>query len=124
MTGIVRDMTPDAKAMRKAAGAGHATATDLADWLVRELGLPFRQAHRITGQIVARAEEAGIGLSKMPLAAMQAIEPRINEGVRALLSVADSVKSRTSFGGTAPANVRRQARRWATRLQNEAKART
>jgi argininosuccinate lyase len=124
MTGIVRDMTPDAKAMRKAAGAGHATATDLADWLVRELGLPFRQAHRITGQIVARAEEAGIGLSKMPLAAMQAIEPRINEGVRALLSVADSVKSRTSFGGTAPANVRRQARRWVTRLQNEAKART
>jgi argininosuccinate lyase len=124
MTGIVHDMTPDAKVMKKAAGAGHATATDLADWLVRELGLPFRQAHRITGQIVARAEEAGIGLSKMPLATMQAIEPRINEGVRAVLSVLDSVKSRTSFGGTSPTNVRRQARRWVTRLQNDAKART
>jgi argininosuccinate lyase len=124
MTGIVRDMTPNAKVMKKAAGAGHATATDLADWLVRGLGLPFRQAHRITGQIVAKADETGIGLSRMPLAAMQAIEPRIDEGVRSVLSVADSVRSRTSLGGTAPANVRRQARRWVTRLQNEAKART
>jgi argininosuccinate lyase len=124
MTGIVRDMTPDVKAMRKAAGAGHATATDLADWLVRELGLPFRQAHKVTGQIVARADEAGVTLAKLPLAAMQAVEPRINEGVLSVLSVADSVKSRTSYGGTAPANVRRQARRWVTRLQNEAKARS
>jgi len=121
MTGIVRDMTPDAKAMKKAAGAGYATATDLADWLVRELGLPFREAHTATGRIVAKAEEAGVELAKLPLAAMQAIEPRIGEGVRAVLSVADSVRSRTSQGGTAPANVRRQARRWVARLKREAK---
>jgi argininosuccinate lyase len=124
MTGIVRDMTPDPKAMRKAAGSGHATATDLADWLVRELGLPFRQAHHVTGQIVARADEAGVQLAKLPLDAMQAIEPRIDDRVMSVLSVTDSVKSRTSAGGTAPANVRRQARRWVTRLQNEAKARS
>jgi argininosuccinate lyase len=124
MTGIVRDLTPDARAMKKAAGAGHATATDLADWLVRELGMPFREAHRITGQIVARAEEAGVPLARLSLSAMQAIEPRIGEGVRAVLSVTDSVRSRVSYGGTAPANVRRQARRWVTRLRNEARAGT
>jgi argininosuccinate lyase len=73
---------------------------------------------------VARAEELGVDLAKVPLADMQAIEPRIGEGVRAVLSVADSVKSRTSYGGTAPANVRREARRWVTRLQNEKKAAT
>jgi argininosuccinate lyase len=124
MTGIVRDMTPDAKAMKKAAGSGHATATDFADWLVRELGLPFRQAHKIAGRIVAKADETGVPLAKLPLAAMQAIEPRINEGVRSVLSATNSARSRTSYGGTAPANVRRQARRWVTRLQNEARARS
>jgi argininosuccinate lyase len=124
MTGIVRDMTPDAKAMKKAAGAGYSTATDLADWLVRELGLPFREAHRVTGRIVAKAEELGVDLARVPLADMQAIEPKITDGVRAVLSVADSVKSRTSYGGTAPGNVKREARRWVTRLGNEKKAAT
>jgi argininosuccinate lyase len=119
MTGMVRDMEPDAGRMKKAAGAGHATATDLADWLVQRLGLPFRQAHHVTGRIVAAAEEAGVALHRLPLAAMQAIEPRIGEDVHAVLTVEHSVKSRTSFGGTAPANVRREARKWLKKLEKE-----
>jgi argininosuccinate lyase len=116
MTGMVRDMEPDAARMKKAAAAGHATATDLADWLVQRLGLPFREAHHITGRIVAAAEKAGVALHRLPLAAMQAIEPRIGEDARSVLSVEHSVRSRTSFGGTAPANVRREARKWLKRL--------
>ncbi len=111
-TGMVRDMQAHAKAMKKAAGAGYATATDLADWLVQRLNLPFRDAHHVTGRIVAAAAEAGVPLDRLPLAAMQAIEPRITEDVFSVLSVENSVKSRTSFGGTAPANVRRQAKAW------------
>jgi argininosuccinate lyase len=117
MTGMVRDMEPDAARMKKAAAAGYATATDLADWLVRRLGLPFREAHHITGRIVAAAEKDGVALTRLPLSAMQAIEPRIGEEVRSVLSVERSVKSRTSFGGTAPANVRREARKWLKRLE-------
>jgi argininosuccinate lyase len=98
--------------MRQAAAAGYATATDLADWLVRHLKLPFREAHRITGQIVAAAEAQGSTLDDLPLAAMQAIEPRITADVHAVLSVEASVRSRTSLGGTAPVCVRRQARKW------------
>ena len=98
--------------MKRAAAAGYATATDLADWLVRSLGLPFREAHRITGQIVAAAEAAGVGLDRLPLAAMQQVEPRITEEAYSVLSVERSVGSRMSYGGAAPANVRRQARRW------------
>ncbi len=124
MTGIVRDLTPDTRAMKKAAGSGYSTATDLADWLVRELELPFREAHRVTGRIVGKAAELGVDLTRLPLAEMQAIEPRITQSAQAVLSVADSVKSRTSYGGTAPANVRREARRWVTRLTNEKKAAT
>ena len=112
MTGMVRDMEPNAARMKKAAGEGHATATDLADWLVQRLGLPFRQAHHITGRIVAAAEEAGVALHRLPVAAMQAIEPRISPDVHEVLTVERSVKSRVSFGGTAPGNVRREARKW------------
>jgi len=119
MTGMVRDMTPDIERMKAAAGSGYATATDLADWLVRTLKMPFRDAHHVTGQIVAAAERANVALDKLPLAAMQAIEPRITKDVYAVLSVERSVASRSSFGGTAPKNVRAQAKRWLKRLDGE-----
>jgi argininosuccinate lyase len=120
MTGMVADMAVDAKAMRKAAGAAYATATDLADWLVRALGLPFREAHETTGRIVAAAEAKGVVLEKLPLTDMQAVEPRITIDVFAVLGPRQSVKSRTSYGGTAPENVRREARKWLKRLTKEA----
>jgi argininosuccinate lyase len=116
--GMVRDMEPDVKAMKKAAGAAYATATDLADWLVRVLGLPFREAHHVTGRIVALAAERNAGLEKLPLADLQAIEPRITEAVFGVLGVDKSVRSRTSYGGTAPINVRRQAKGWLKRLKH------
>jgi argininosuccinate lyase len=119
MTGMVADLEPNPAAMRKAAAAGYSTATDLADWLVRVLGMPFRQAHEVTGKIVAAAEAKGTTLARFPLDAMQAIEPNITADVYSVLGIAQSVKSRTSFGGTAPANVRRQARRWLQRLDKE-----
>ncbi len=122
LTGMIADMTPDAKAMRKAAGAAYSTATDLADWLVRSLGLPFRRAHEVTGRIVAAAEQKGVALEKLPLADMQAVEPGITTDVYAVLGPQQSVKSRTSQGGTAPENVRREARRWLKRLAKEAKS--
>jgi argininosuccinate lyase len=117
--GMVRDMEPNVKVMRRAAGAGYATATDLADWLVRRLGLPFREAHHVTGRLVAVAAERGIGLEKLTIGDMRAVEPRIDEDVFAVLGVERSVKSRTSYGGTAPRNVRSQARRWLARLDRE-----
>src|SRR5579862_1891891 len=116
MTGMVRDMEPDVARMRQAAGEGFSTATDLADWLVRELKLPFREAHHITGRIVAKAAEANVGLGQLPLAAMRAVEPRITQAVFGVLSVEKSAASRTVFGGTAPKNVRAQANRWLKRL--------
>jgi len=119
MAGMVRDMQPDLKAMKRAAGAGYATATDLADWLVRVLGMPFRDAHHVTGRLVGVATARKIGLEKLSLAEMQAVEPRITEAVFSVLGVEQSVRSRTSFGGTAPANVRRQAKRWLKRLEKE-----
>jgi argininosuccinate lyase len=119
MTGMVVDMEPDAARMRQAAGAGHATATDLADWLVRTLGMPFREAHHVAGRIVVAADAAGVSLDAVPLAVMQKIEPRITEDVYSVLSVERSVDSRTSLGGTAPDNVRIQARRWLERLDRE-----
>ncbi len=122
VTGMVADMEPNVAALRRAAGAGYATATDLADWLVRALGLPFRQAHHVTGRIVAAAEEKGVALDRLSLDAMQAIEPRITEDVYSVLSVRRSVKSRKSLGGTAPENVRREARRWLKRLAKAQKA--
>jgi argininosuccinate lyase len=105
--------------MRAAAGEGYATATDLADWLVRTLKIPFREAHHVTGRIVAKAAEAGVSLEKLPLAAMQAVEPKITKAVYGVLSVDNSVKSRVSLGGTAPKNVRAQAKRWLKRLKND-----
>ena len=119
MTGMVGDLVPDTTKMKKAAGEGYATATDLADWLVRTLKIPFRDAHHITGRIVAKAAADGVALHKVPLAAMQAIEPRIVHGVFSVLSVDKSVKSRVSYGGTAPKNVKAQAKKWLKRLEKE-----
>jgi argininosuccinate lyase len=119
MTGMVGDLEPDASRMKKAAGEGYATATDLADWLVRTLKIPFREAHHVTGRIVAKAAETGVALHRLPLPAMREIEPRINDDVFSVLSVDRSVKSRVSFGGTAPKNVRVQARKWLRKLEKE-----
>ncbi len=116
MAGMVRDMVPDLKRMKAAAGLGYATATDLADWLVRVLNLPFREAHHVTGRLVGLASARNIGLEKLSLAEMQAVEPRITDDVFGVLGVERSVKSRVSFGGTAPANVRKQAKAWLKRL--------
>ncbi|MEX0758557.1 MAG: lyase family protein, partial [Tistlia sp.] len=107
--GMVRDLTPDRARMRRALAAGFITATDLADWLVRELGLPFREAHHVTGSLVARAEAAGCDLADLPLAELRAVEPRIHEGVFAVLTPEQAVGSRGSFGGTAPQRVREAA---------------
>jgi argininosuccinate lyase len=117
MTGMVADLTPDLKRMKAAAGLGYATATDLADWLVRTLKLPFREAHHITGRLVAISAAQKKGLEKLSLAEMQAVEPRISQDVFAVLGVENSVRSRTSFGGTAPRNVRIQAKLWLKRLK-------
>ena len=117
MTGMVGDLTPDIKRMKAAAGFGYATATDLADWLVRTLKLPFREAHHITGRLVAIAAAQKKGLEKLSLAEMHAVEPQISDEVFAVLGVENSVRSRTSFGGTAPKNVRAQARLWLRRLK-------
>ncbi len=116
MTGMVADMTPDAERMSAAAGAGYATATDLADWLVRTLAMPFREAHRVTGRIVALAASRGVALEKLTLDELKSVEARITEEAFGVLGVERSVRSRTSYGGTAPANVRRQARAWLKRL--------
>ncbi len=119
-TGMVADMEPDKAAMRKAAGAAYSTATDLADWLVQSLDMPFREAHGVTGRVVRSAEEAGRPLHRLTLEELQAIEPRITPEVFSVLGVSQSASSRTSFGGTAPNNVRKQARRWLARLKKEA----
>ncbi len=122
MTGMVDDMEPNVKALKKAAGSGYSTATDLADWLVRVLGMPFRQAHHVTGTIVGIAAQRGIELHKVPLEDMQAVDAGITEDVYSVLSVDKSVKSRLSYGGTAPVNVRKQARRWLKQLSREQEA--
>ncbi len=106
MTGMIRTMIIREDAMLAAAGKGYSTATDLADWLVRELNIPFRQAHHITGEAVKRAEAKRVTLEQLSLADLQAIEPRITQAAQAALSVQASVASRTSFGGTAPDLVR------------------
>jgi argininosuccinate lyase len=116
MTGMVLDLEPNRERMAQAAGAGYSTATDLADWLVRTLDLPFRQAHHITGATVKRAENLGVDLADLPLAEFQAIEPGITEAVYAVLTPAASVASRKSYGGAAPAQVRAQIERWKERL--------
>ncbi len=112
MTGMVADLQANPERMRAAASGGFSTATDLADWLVRVLGLPFRQAHHITGALVKAAETRGVDLPALSLAEMQAVEPRITADVFSVLTVDASVASRTSYGGTAPARVLEQVKRW------------
>jgi len=114
--GMVRDMKPQTERLATAAGAGFSTATDLADWLVRSLKMPFRDAHHVTGTLVAKAEARGVDLSGLTLAEMQAVEPRITQGVFDVLTVEASVRSRTSYGGTAPANVATMAAEWKAKL--------
>jgi argininosuccinate lyase len=116
MAGMVRDMTPDAEKMRAAAGLGYSTATDIADWLVRRLGMPFRQAHHVTGRVVALAASRGVELDRLTLEDLRTIEPRFEPDALEVLGVDASVASRTSVGGTAPANVRAQAAAWLERL--------
>jgi argininosuccinate lyase len=116
MTGMVLDLEPDRARMAAAAGAGFSTATDLADWLVRTLNMPFRQAHHVTGAAVKRAEALGVDLPSLPLADLQLIEPGITSDVFSVLAPAASAASRTSYGGTAPAQVRAQIQRWKERL--------
>jgi argininosuccinate lyase len=108
MAAMVADSEFRTERMRAAAEAGYATATDLADWLVREAGLPFREAHHVTGAAVKVAEGKGLALDQVPIAELQAIDARIDERVFAALSVDASVASRTSYGGTAPAEVRKR----------------
>jgi argininosuccinate lyase len=121
MTGMVGDMVFNEKRMRAAASTGFSTATDLADWLVRTLNVPFRDAHHITGRAVAAAEARNTGLEKLPLAELQAIHPGITQDVFSVLTVEKSVRSRTSFGGTAPTEVRKQIAATRRRLARETK---
>ena len=114
--GMVRDMQADTARMAELAGSGFSTATDLADWLVRVLGMPFRDAHHVTGQIVSLAERRGLDLAVLTLADMQSVEPRITQDVFGVLTVEASVSSRISYGGTAPANVAKAAAKWLDRL--------
>jgi argininosuccinate lyase len=109
MAGMMETAAFDSDRMREMAGDGFATATDLADWLVRVLGMPFRQAHHVTGRLVKRAEDKGCGLEGLSLAEMQGEEATITDDVFTVLGIDNSVRSRTSFGGTAPANVRKAA---------------
>ena len=117
MTGMIADMTVNTQRMEERASAGFSTATDIADWLVREAGLPFRQAHHATGAIVARAEKDGCRLDQLPLEVMRAIEPAITQGVFDVLSAQNSVASRTSLGGTAPKLVGEAATAWLKKLE-------
>ena len=119
MTGMVEDMRPNAERMRAAAAQGFSTATDLADWLVYRAGLPFREAHHVTGRIVKAAESAGLDLAHVPLETMRQIEPRIDASVFEVINIAKSVESRRSFGGTAPQNVREAAGIWLKALELE-----
>jgi argininosuccinate lyase len=121
MTGMVRDMVFNEKRMRAAAATGFSTATDLADWLVRTLNIPFREAHHITGKAVAAAEAKNVGLEKLALVELQAIHAGITADVFSVLTVEKSVRSRTSFGGTAPSEVKKQIIAARRRLAREAK---
>ncbi|MEO1160036.1 MAG: argininosuccinate lyase [Pseudomonadota bacterium] len=112
MTGMASDMEPVTGKLADAAGTGYSTATDLADWLVRVLAMPFRDAHHVTGTLVAMAEKRGVGLDELSLQDMQGVEQRITLDVFKVLTPGASAGSRKSFGGTAPANVRREAKRW------------
>jgi argininosuccinate lyase len=114
---MIADLSVNAGAMRAMAGSAFSTATDLADWIVRVLGKPFREAHHITGRIVALAEARGCGLCDLSLAEMQSVEPGIKADVMSVLGVEASADSRTSLGGTSPQRVREQVRFWQERLK-------
>ena len=116
MAGMVADMTPNKDRLADAAGAAFSTATDLADWLVMNLNMPFRDAHHVTGTIVAMAEKQGVTLDALALADMQSVEPRITEDIFNVLTPLASASSRTSYGGTSPKNVKEQVARWKTKL--------
>jgi argininosuccinate lyase len=117
MTGMVGDMTANRDSLAAAAGSGFSTATDLADWLVRVLALPFRDAHHVTGTLVALAEKSGVDLPDLTLEQMQSVHPGITTEVYSVLGTENSVRSRISYGGTAPEQVRLQADRWRRALQ-------
>jgi len=112
MTGMVSDMTANTESLEGAAASGFSTATDLADWLVRALNMPFRDAHHVTGTLVAMAESKGCDLPDLSLKDMQSVHEHITEDVFSVLTVQASVASRTSYGGTAPSKVRQQVERW------------
>lgn len=117
MTGMIGDLAPNRDAMKKAAGWGFATATDMADWLVRVLNMPFREAHHATGAIVALAAKKKASLTDLTLADLQSVEPRITNDIFSVISVDASVASRTSFGGAAPVNVKTAAEKWLKQLE-------
>ena len=116
MTGMVQDMTANRDVLAVAAASGFSTATDLADWLVRVLGLPFRDAHHVTGALVGLAESKGCDLPDLSLEDMQSVHAGITKDVFGVLGVENSVCSRVSYGGTAPEQVRFQIERWKARL--------
>ncbi len=117
MAGMIADMQPQIEVMAAAAASAHATATDLADWLVRALDMPFRQAHHVAGAAVKRADELGCDLAQLPLAEFIALEPRVTEAIYHVLTPAASVASRSSYGGAAPAQVRAQVALWKEKLR-------
>ena len=119
MTGMIETLTPAPARMLAAAGKGFSTATDLADWLVRQADVPFRDAHHITGALVALAEKNGCDLAELALGDLQNVDARITDDVYSVLSVENSVASRTSYGGTAPENVRAAARDWCAALGDD-----
>jgi argininosuccinate lyase len=121
MEGMVRDLTPNKQAMHEAASSGFAVATDLADWLVQKLGLPFRDAHHVTGRIVALADSRKLKLEQLSLVDLQSIEPRITKDIFKVLTVENSVALRKALGGTAPSNVKREANRWLKQLKDPKK---
>ncbi len=121
MTGMMRDLEPNTAVLKKAAGSGYSTATDLADWCVRVVGMPFRDAHHVTGALVKLAVDKGVDLHRLTLEEMQSVEPKITDDVYSVLSVDKSVRSRVSYGGTSPVNVRKQSRRWLKQLEREQK---
>jgi argininosuccinate lyase len=112
MTGMIKDMQPNKKILQAAAGNGFSTATDLADWLVRKLDMPFRNAHHVTGKIVALAEQKGVTLSELTLDEYIKIEPKITKDIYSVLSPLSSAKSRVSYGGTSPSEVDKQVAIW------------
>ena len=116
MAGMISDMTPNKDKLADAAGAAFSTATDLADWLVMSLNMPFRDAHHVTGRVVALAEKQGKTLDAMELSDLQAVEPRITDDIYRVLSPLASANSRTSYGGTAPSEVRKQVEHWKKKL--------